>query len=82
VLKDVYQWRIPAGIVEKRFKNNHQKENFMKNFSKNQALQRGLIKVTPLGVNSNFRYWGDGITPYVKKGKDGYLWDVDGQQIY
>jgi glutamate-1-semialdehyde 2,1-aminomutase len=49
----------------------------MRNFSKNQALQKRAYQVTPLGVNSNFRYWGDGITPYVKKGKDGYLWDVD-----
>jgi glutamate-1-semialdehyde 2,1-aminomutase len=31
----------------------------------------------PLGVNSNFRYWGDDLTPYVQKGKGAYLWDVD-----
>jgi len=49
----------------------------MKNFTKSQALQKRAQKVTPLGVNSNFRYWGDGVTPYVQKGKDGYLWDVD-----
>lgn len=34
----------------------------------------------PLGVNSNFRYWGDGITPYMKKAKGAYLWDVDGNK--
>jgi glutamate-1-semialdehyde 2,1-aminomutase len=34
----------------------------------------------PLGVNSNFRYWGEGITPYVQKAKGGYLWDVDGNR--
>ncbi|MFZ5818842.1 MAG: guanitoxin biosynthesis PLP-dependent transaminase GntE [Chloroflexota bacterium] len=49
----------------------------MKNFTKSQTLQKRAQKVTPLGVNSNFRYWGDGVTPYVQKGKDGYLWDVD-----
>ncbi len=49
----------------------------MKNFAKSQTLQKRAQKVTPLGVNSNFRYWGDGVTPYVQKGKDGYLWDVD-----
>jgi glutamate-1-semialdehyde 2,1-aminomutase len=32
----------------------------------------------PLGVNSNFRYWGEGITPYVARAKGAYLWDVDG----
>lgn len=52
----------------------------MKNFSKSQALQKRAQKITPLGVNSNFRYWGEGITPYVQKGKGGYLWDVDGNQ--
>ncbi len=49
----------------------------MKNFAKSQALQKRAQQVTPLGVNSNFRYWGEGVTPYVKKAKDGYLWDVD-----
>jgi glutamate-1-semialdehyde 2,1-aminomutase len=52
----------------------------MKNFSKNQALQQRAYKVTPLGVNSNFRYWGDGLTPYFEKGKGAYLWDMDGNQ--
>ncbi len=34
----------------------------------------------PLGVNSNFRFWGEGITPYVSKARGGYLWDVDGNR--
>ncbi|MCB0101706.1 MAG: aspartate aminotransferase family protein [Anaerolineales bacterium] len=48
--------------------------------SKTQGLQQRAQKVIPLGVNSNFRYWGEGITPYVEKAKGGYLWDVDGKQ--
>jgi len=48
--------------------------------SKTQALQQRAQKVVPLGVNSNFRYWGDGITPYVEKAKGGHLWDVDGKK--
>lgn len=52
----------------------------MKNFSKSQALQKRAQQATPLGVNSNFRYWGEGVTPYVQKGKDAYLWDVDGNR--
>ena len=50
------------------------------NFEKSQALQNRARKLLPLGVNSNFRYWGDGITPYVQRGKGGYLWDIDGNQ--
>ena len=47
---------------------------------KSQSLQKRAQKVLPLGVNSNFRYWGDGLTPYVDKGKGAYLWDVDGKK--
>jgi len=47
------------------------------NMKRSNELQKRAQKVIPLGVNSNFRYWGQGITPYVKKAKGGYLWDVD-----
>jgi glutamate-1-semialdehyde 2,1-aminomutase len=47
---------------------------------KSNALHRKAAKLMPLGVNSNFRYWGDDSTPYVEKGKGGYLWDVDGNR--
>ncbi len=49
-------------------------------FTQNQALQKRAQKVMPLGVNSNFRYWGEGITPYVNRAKGATLWDVDGNQ--
>jgi len=48
---------------------------------KSQSLQKRAEKVLPLGVNSNFRYWGEGITPYVEKAKGAYLWDVDGRRF-
>lgn len=47
---------------------------------KTQSLQKRAQKVLPLGVNSNFRFWGEGITPYVEKAKGEYLWDVDGKK--
>jgi glutamate-1-semialdehyde 2,1-aminomutase len=43
-------------------------------------LQKRAQSVIPLGVNSNFRYWGNDITPYVQKAKGAYLWDVDGNR--
>ena len=48
--------------------------------TKTQALQKRAQQVIPLGVNSNFRFWGDAITPYVEKAKGAYLWDVDGKK--
>ncbi len=32
----------------------------------------------PLGVASNFRYWGDERTIYVAKGQGARIWDIDG----
>ena len=52
----------------------------MNNFVKSQALQKRAQAVVPLGVHSNFRYWGEGVTPYMSKAKGGYLWDVDGNK--
>ncbi len=52
----------------------------MNNFKQNSLLQQRASRVLPLGVNSNFRYWGKDITPYVRKGKGSHLWDVDGNE--
>ncbi len=49
-------------------------------FEKNNALQQRAARVMPLGVNSNFRYWGEGITPYMSRAKGGCLWDADGNR--
>jgi len=46
-------------------------------WKKSSALQKRAYKVMPLGVNSNFRFWGEGVTPYMQKAKGAYLWDVD-----
>ena len=47
---------------------------------KTQSLQKRAQDAIPLGVNSNFRFWGDGITPYMDKAKGGHIWDVDGKE--
>jgi glutamate-1-semialdehyde 2,1-aminomutase len=49
-------------------------------WQKSNTLQTRASKVMPLGVNSNFRFWGEGITPYMQKAKGAYLWDVDGNK--
>jgi len=48
--------------------------------SKTLALQKRAQEIIPLGVNSNFRYWGDQITPYVDKAKGAYLYDTEGKK--
>jgi glutamate-1-semialdehyde 2,1-aminomutase len=42
-----------------------------------KILQQRAKQLIPLGVNSNFRYWGEDITPYLSRAKGCYLWDVD-----
>lgn len=47
---------------------------------KSRAHFKEAIKHLPLGVSSNFRYWGDDQTVYVKRGKGARLWDLDGNE--
>ena len=43
----------------------------------NQHFRRAQATI-PLGVASNFRYWGDEQTIYIERGKGARLWDLDG----
>lgn len=45
----------------------------------NQHFERA-VRQLPLGVSSNFRYWGDEHTIYVDHGKGGRVWDIDGNE--
>ena len=42
----------------------------------NRHFKKAITKL-PLGVASNFRYWGEDRTIYVKRGKGGRFWDID-----
>ncbi|MGD2130510.1 MAG: aminotransferase class III-fold pyridoxal phosphate-dependent enzyme [Lysobacterales bacterium] len=42
----------------------------------NQHHLKALTKL-PLGVSSNFRYWGAEKTIYAKRGRGGRIWDID-----
>ncbi len=49
----------------------------MRNLKKsNKQFQKALTRL-PLGVSSNFRYWGEDKTIYVKRAKGARLWDID-----
>ena len=54
----------------------------MNNFAKSQALQKRAQTVVPLGVNSNFRYWGDGSDALHVEGKGRISVGCGRQQIY
>ena len=45
--------------------------------AKNNAHFRRALRRLPLGVSSNFRYWGDDKTLYVKRGRGARVWDLD-----
>ena len=42
----------------------------------NRHFKKALTRL-PLGVASNFRYWGDDKTIYAKRGQGGRIWDID-----
>lgn len=41
---------------------------------------RKAVQKLPLGVSSNFRYWGPDKTIYAERGRGGRIWDIDGNE--
>lgn len=52
----------------------------MRTLSRSNQHFRNANTRLPLGVSSNFRYWGDDKTIYIERGKGGRLWDIDGNE--
>ena len=52
----------------------------LRKLDKSNAHFRKAVQRLPLGVSSNFRYWGDYKTIYVKRGEGARLWDIDGNE--
>ncbi|MDI9348935.1 MAG: aminotransferase class III-fold pyridoxal phosphate-dependent enzyme [Candidatus Symbiobacter sp.] len=48
-----------------------------RNLSRSNAHFKKAVSKLPLGVTSNFRYWGEDKTIYVKSGKGGRITDID-----
>jgi glutamate-1-semialdehyde 2,1-aminomutase len=48
--------------------------------TKSNAHYQEAVKHLPLGVSSNFRFWGEKETVFVKRGKGARLWDLDGNE--
>lgn len=49
----------------------------MRSLARSNEHFRKAVRKLPLGVSSNFRYWGDDGTIYVKRGKGARIWDFD-----
>ena len=49
----------------------------MLSLTKSNTIFTSASKVLPLGVTSNFRFWGDKETRYIERGKGAHIWDVD-----
>ena len=52
----------------------------MRSLAKSHKHFERAAKKLPLGVSSNFRYWGDDKTIYVDHGKGARVWDIDGNE--
>ena len=52
----------------------------MRSLAKSNQHFGRAVKKLPLGVSSNFRYWGAEQTIYVDHGKGGRVWDIDGNE--
>jgi glutamate-1-semialdehyde 2,1-aminomutase len=49
-------------------------------YEKTQALRDRALQVMPLGVSSNFRYWGPTESPVVAHAEGCHYWDLDGNR--
>jgi glutamate-1-semialdehyde 2,1-aminomutase len=52
----------------------------IRDYSKTQALRERALEAMPLGVSSNFRYWGPTESPVVARGQGCHYWDMDGNR--
>ena len=52
----------------------------LRNREKSAVHFEKALKRLPLGVTSNYRYWGDDNTIYISHGKGARLWDIDGNE--
>ncbi|MFZ0544953.1 MAG: guanitoxin biosynthesis PLP-dependent transaminase GntE [Candidatus Promineifilaceae bacterium] len=52
----------------------------MSTLTKSQEMFIQAAQALPLGVSSNYRYWGDEDTRYIDRGKGAHIWDVDGNR--
>jgi len=52
----------------------------MRSLARSNRHFRQAVQRLPLGVSSNFRYWGDEQTIYIDHGKGGRIWDIDGNE--
>jgi glutamate-1-semialdehyde 2,1-aminomutase len=51
-----------------------------RSLEKSNAHFRRAVRKMPLGVSSNFRYWGEDKTLYVKTSQGARIWDLDGNE--
>ena len=51
-----------------------------RSLEKSNRHHRKALGKLPLGVSSNFRYWGEDKTIYIERGRGGRLWDIDGNE--
>jgi glutamate-1-semialdehyde 2,1-aminomutase len=52
----------------------------MRKLQKSNLHFKKAVSKLPLGVSSNFRYWGEDRTIYIERGKGGRIWDIDGNE--
>ena len=52
----------------------------MRKLTNSNSQFKKAIQKLPLGVSSNFGYWGADKTLYIKKGKGGKIWDLDNNE--
>ncbi len=51
-----------------------------RSLTRSNLQYRRAVGKLPLGVSSNFRFWGEDKTIYIDRGKGSRIWDIDGNE--
>ena len=51
-----------------------------RSLTRSNRQYRKAVNKLPLGVSSNFRFWGEDKTIYIDRGRGGRIWDIDGNE--
>lgn len=51
-----------------------------RSLKRSNAHFKKAVQAMPLGVSSNFRYWGDDKTLYIDHGRGAHITDIDGNE--
>src|SRR5215813_7679457 len=72
--------QAPGGCASLGAGEGNKVVHMARSLARSNAHFKRAVTRLPLGVSSNFRYWGEDQTLYVSKARGARVWDIDGNE--